>query len=90
MDLADFIDEWLRREDRTPTWLARRAGWSHSYMLRVVNRKRGYYPSLEKLAGLAAAMGCSVHTLVDIQLKEYRRKELDPPAQPCASGRDCA
>lgn len=68
MDLADYINEWLRNNDRTPTWLARKAGWSHSYMLRLVNRKRAYTPSVEKLDSLAGAMDVSVHTLVDILL----------------------
>lgn len=68
MDLSTYIKEWLSREDRTPTWLARKAGWSHTYMGQVLSEEKKHTPSLEKLYGLAQAMGVSVHTLVDIQL----------------------
>ena len=80
MNLADYIRDWLEENDRSQTWLARRAGWSHTYMGQILGPDKRHYPSLAKLFTLAEAMGCSIHTLVDIQLKEYRRKELDPPA----------
>ena len=82
MDLPDYINEWLLHHDRNPTWLARKAGWSHTYLLKLVNRKRKYSPSVEKLDSLARAMGVSVHTLVDICLMPGGTEEVQAKQTP--------
>jgi plasmid maintenance system antidote protein VapI len=43
----DVLNRWMERNDRGPTWLAKKTGYTRAYISRVLN---GHDPFTEKLA----------------------------------------
>ena len=59
------VREWLKQNDRTQAWLARKADISESYFSFILN---GYKPVSEAyLTNLEKVMGVEPHTLVGLK-----------------------
>ena len=73
MKTGPYIEGWLARNERTISWLAAKARISDGYLNRII---QGHHsPSIEKLRGLAVAMGIPfVQFLSDI--------DIIPPVDP--------
>lgn len=70
MTIGEFIGNWLKSEERSIRWLAKKTGISSGYFNQIVHDK--HTPSIDKLKEIAAAM--------DIPFVEFLIKaEVIPP-----------